>query len=101
MSKKTSFTESSIWRFATNTISISSQLAEGSPNAQFGKTQFFKHPVPVTHKPQFIRLKFESQCRNIRRELNQLSMKKYLCHDYLLAIFKKKYSQILTKDSQK
>ena len=39
--KKLSFTELSICRFATNNISISSQLAAGSPNAQFGKTQFF------------------------------------------------------------
>ena len=37
-----SFTESSIFRFAKNIISISSQLAAGSPNAQFGKTQFFE-----------------------------------------------------------
>ena len=32
----------SICRFATNIISISSQLAAGSPNAQVGKTQFFE-----------------------------------------------------------
>ena len=38
--KKLSFTELSICRFATNIIGISS-LAAGSPNAQFGKTQFF------------------------------------------------------------
>ena len=38
--KKLSFTELSISGFATNIISISSQLAAGSPNAQFGKTQF-------------------------------------------------------------
>ena len=41
VSKKLSFTELSICRFATNIISISSQLAALSPNAQFGKTQFF------------------------------------------------------------
>ena len=39
---KLSFNDLSICRFATNQIiSISSQLAAGSPNAQFGKTQFF------------------------------------------------------------
>ena len=47
--KKLSFTELSICRFATNIISISSQLAAISPNIQFGKTQFFRHPV-VGHK---------------------------------------------------
>ena len=40
VSKKMSFTELSIFRFAKNIISISSQLAAESPNAQFGKTQF-------------------------------------------------------------
>ena len=36
----------SICRFVTNIISISFQLAKGSPNAQFSKTQFFlRHPV--------------------------------------------------------
>ena len=45
--KKLSFTELSICRFATNIISISAQLAAGSPNAQFGKTQFFRHPVDI------------------------------------------------------
>ena len=40
VSKNLSFTNMSICRFATNIISISSQLAAGSPNAQFGKTQF-------------------------------------------------------------
>ena len=39
--KKLSFIELSICRFAINIISISSQLAAGSPNAQFGKTHFF------------------------------------------------------------
>ena len=41
VSKKLSFTDLSIFRFAKNIISISSQLAAGSSNAQFGKTQFF------------------------------------------------------------
>ena len=45
--KKLSFTELSIRRFAMNIISISSQLAAGSPNAQFDKTHFFRHPVHV------------------------------------------------------
>ena len=40
VSKKMSSTELSIFRFAKNIISISSQLAAESPNAQFGKTQF-------------------------------------------------------------
>ena len=40
--KKLSFTDLSICRFATNIISISSQLAAGSPNAQVGITQFFE-----------------------------------------------------------
>ena len=39
--KELSFTEFSISRFVTNITSISSQLEAGSPNAQFGKTQFF------------------------------------------------------------
>ena len=39
--KKLSFTELIICRFATNIISISSQLEAGSANARFGKTQFF------------------------------------------------------------
>ena len=44
--KKLSFTDLSIFRFAKNIISISSQLAAGSPDAQFGKTQFFlRHTV--------------------------------------------------------
>ena len=38
--KKLSFTELSICRFATNIISISSQLKAGYANARFGKTQF-------------------------------------------------------------
>ena len=42
--KKSSFAELSICIFAKNIISISSQLAAGSPNAQFGKTHFFRHP---------------------------------------------------------
>ena len=45
VSEKLSFTEFSICRFAMNIISISSQLPAGSPDAQFGKTQFFRHPV--------------------------------------------------------
>ena len=44
VSKKLSFTDLSIFRFAKNIISISSELAAGSPNAQFGKTQFFHTP---------------------------------------------------------
>ena len=40
--KKLSFTELSICRFAMNIISISSQLAAASLNAQFGKTLFFE-----------------------------------------------------------
>ena len=44
VSKKMSFTELSIFRFAKNIISISSQLAALYPNAQFGKTQFFWTP---------------------------------------------------------
>ena len=39
--KKLSFTELIICRFAINIISISSQLAAGSPNTEFDKTQFF------------------------------------------------------------
>ena len=39
--KKLSFSKSSISRFVTNIISISSHLEAGSPKAQFGKTQFF------------------------------------------------------------
>ena len=46
MSQKKSFTGLSICRFATNIRSNSSQLAAGSPNAQFGKSQFLlRHPV--------------------------------------------------------
>ena len=44
VSKKLSFTELSIRRFAMNIISISSQLAAGSPNAQFDKIPFFETP---------------------------------------------------------
>ena len=47
VSKKPSFTKLSICRFATNIISISSQLAAGFPNAQFGKTQFFQTPCTI------------------------------------------------------
>ena len=45
---KLSFTELSISRFVTHIMSISSQLEAGSPKAQFGKTQFFRHPVFIS-----------------------------------------------------
>ena len=48
VSEKLSFTELSICRFATNIRSISSQLAAGSPSAQFGKTQFFLDTLYMT-----------------------------------------------------
>ena len=49
--KRLSFTKLSINRFATNIKSISPQLAAGSANAQFGKTQFFlRHPVVIPIK---------------------------------------------------
>ena len=49
--------------------------------------------LPVTRKPQFIRPKLESQCRNIRHELNQLSIKSTcvmstFCHNVDRAIAK-------------
>ena len=72
--KKVSFTELSICRFATIIKSISPQLAAGSANAQFGKTQFFlRHPVKKTqnreigiHKTSIFKTFRDSCCGELR-----------------------------------
>ena len=35
--------------FATKIMNISPQLLAGTANAEFGKTQFFRHPVCFSH----------------------------------------------------
>ena len=58
--------------FFTNIISISSQLAPGSPNAQFGKTHFFWDTLYIVTARKSLRLLQKRQpcsCLNLKIEL--------------------------------
>ena len=49
VSKKLSFTKLSFWRTCFQLGRNTYDICDKSWNAQYGKTQFFRHPVPKTH----------------------------------------------------